>query len=119
MSEVISDCSRIKFSDDLTKLESHGVKDKTRQKRLGSRNEGQVVNANFNSNGNLNVNSNLKPENANPNLGGRSEIVSCLQEIVTGEIFSSLQTSCPFLGGGLEVLGIVSRPEPEYLWPSG
>ena len=44
---------------------------------LGSRNEDRVVNANFNPDGNLNVNSNLKPENRNPNLGGRSEIVSC------------------------------------------
>ena len=45
---------------------------------LESRNDGKVVNANFNPNGNLNVNWNLKADNHNPNLGGRSSVVgSC------------------------------------------
>ena len=45
---------------------------------LESRNDGKVVNGNFNPNGNLNVNRNLNADNHNPNLGGRSSVVgSC------------------------------------------
>lgn len=49
----------------------------------GSRNDGRIVNASFNRDGNLNVNWNLKADNHNPNLGGRSSVVSCkcLREI--------------------------------------
>ncbi|KKS64647.1 MAG: hypothetical protein UV41_C0020G0016 [Candidatus Daviesbacteria bacterium GW2011_GWA2_42_7] len=44
--------------------------------KRSSRVNGRVVNANFNPNGNCNVNWNLKPDNANDNLGVRSVIVS-------------------------------------------
>jgi len=78
----------------------HGEKDGIRQKIPSSRNEGNVLNANFNSDGNLNVNSNLNRENHNPNLGFRSEVESCFIVLL---IFSILQASCLFPEGFPEV----------------
>lgn len=73
------------------------------------------MNANFNPDGNLNVNSNLNPRNAGPDLGGRSEIVSCnsrryfkkLEYLLVLLIFSILQPSGQSLGGSAQVLSIV------------
>jgi hypothetical protein len=58
------------------------VKKMVRNKyKLGSCNEGHVVNANFNSDGNLNVNSNWNPKDHNENMGGRSEVVFYLIDL--------------------------------------
>lgn len=68
-------------------------------------NEGSMLNANFNSDGNANVNNNWNPENQNPNLGGRSEVESCLSILFLG-IFSTLQASDRSLGGKIQAVDI-------------
>ncbi len=60
-----------------------------------------MLNANFNSDGNANVNNNWNPENQNPNLGGRSEVESCLSKSLL-VIFSTLQASYRSLGGTIQ-----------------
>ena len=86
---------------------------------LESRNDGKVVNANFNSNGNLNVNWNLKSDNHNPNLGGRSSVVgSCYlkESLLILKIFSSHQAFCLFLAGLALAGDIFYYLELVYLW---
>jgi len=93
----------------------------------GSRNDGRIVNANFNQDGNLNVNWNLNADNHNPNLGGRSSAVSCkINErdvlvylkvsLILLEIVSSRQSYGRFLEGYFLVVGIFCYRLLCYLW---
>jgi len=68
-----------------------------------------MLNANFNSDGKANVN-NWNPQNQNPNLGGRSEVESCLSikrkfKLLLG-IFAILQASYRSLVGKTQAEGI-------------
>ena len=73
------------------------------------------MNANRNTDGNLNVNTNWNPGNHNPNVGGRSEIVSCFIE-AGGWIFSILPAAFLFPAGFAEERCIFCLQEHQYLW---
>jgi len=90
----------------------------------GSRNEGKVVNANFNPNGNLNVKPNWNPQFRNRNLGARSEEASCykrgcfkeLKYLLVLLIFSIPQAFCQFPEAFVLVARIFYCLMLEHLW---
>lgn len=112
MLSLSKDYSRIKYNSKSN--QAVVIIDGIRQKKLGSRNESNAVNANFNSDGNLNANWNLNPQNHNVNIGGRFEEVACFKFALV--IYVTLQAFYPFLGGIVPAVNIFYYQGLEYLW---